>query len=49
MVVKISSFVLVRIYGIMSWVSYTCISMTKSLIWSCEKMIHAYMHPYSGA
>ena len=21
---------------------YTCISMTKSLIWSCEKMIHAY-------
>ena len=28
--------------GIMSKVSVTCISMTKSLIWSCEKMIHAY-------
>ena len=27
------------IYGILS---YTCISMTKSLICSCEKMIHAY-------
>ena len=22
---------------------YTCISMTKSLIWSCEKMIYAYV------
>ena len=41
MAVKISSIVLVRIYGIMSLVSYTCISMTKSLIWSYEKRIHA--------
>ena len=40
MAVKISSFGLVCIYGIMSEVSYTCLSMTKSLIWSCEKMIH---------
>ena len=40
MAVKISSFGLVCIYGIMSEVSYTCLSMTKSLIWSCEKMMH---------
>ena len=39
MAVQISSFGLVCIYGI---VSYTCISMTKSLICSYEKMIHAY-------
>ena len=42
MAVKISSFGLVCIYSIMSKVSYTCISMTKYLTWSCEKMIHAY-------
>ena len=42
MAVKISSFGLVCIYGIMSYVSYTCISMTQSLIWSCEEMIHVY-------
>ena len=45
MAVTISSFdlfTLFCIYGIMSYVSYTCISMTKPLIWSCEKMIHAY-------
>ena len=37
MAVKISSFGLVCSYGIMSNVSYTCKSMTKSLIRSCEK------------
>ena len=42
MAAKIFSFGLVCIYGIMLLVSYTCISMTKSLIWSYEKMIHAY-------
>ena len=42
MAVKIPSFGLVFIYGIKPYVSYTCISMTKPLIWSCEKMIHAY-------
>ena len=44
MVVKISSFGLVFIYGIMPRCHiHVCISMTKSLIWRCEKMIHAYV------
>ena len=48
MAVKISSFGLVCIYGIMSYLSYTCISMTKSLIWICEKL-YMQMHPNGGA
>ena len=41
MAVKISSFGLVCIYGIIG-VIYMYISMAKSLIWSCGKLIHAY-------
>ena len=41
MAVRISSFGLVCIYGIIGVIYMSCISMAKSLIWICEKMIQA--------